>query len=525
MSVIIGVSDGHDAGAAVIDQDGNIISAVSEERFSRIKHQRGIPYNSLQHIKHYLEENDLADEMIYIAVGGIFRREKRCKEFEQAIEALFPSSPIIYIGHHLSHAASAYFTSGFNKALVITLDAAGDGLSGSLSIGINGRIIPLYNISYINSVGDFFASITEFLGYKPMSDEHKVASMAAYGDSEKYLHLMREIIDIDINRLTFKNLLGFVGHRVTKYLKNKINTDINHFDLAAAAQKHLLDLVIRFFEKAIELYNIRKVVFAGGIAGNVQLNMYLKELELIEDLWVFPHMGDGGLPVGAALEVLSRIKQVEGKHLYPKKLSHVYLGPQFSENAIKETISKFKNSLNVLEVSREDEIPKLIEENKIVGLFQGRMEFGPRALGNRSVLANPIYEENKKWINMRKRREWFQPLAPTILNENAHEYLLNSFESRFMTFAFMVTEKALTETPAIVHKDNTTRPQTLCDENPKYREIITQVSNYIGVPIVINTSLNMHGEPIVCSPEDAIMTLKKGLVDVLFIEDFMLLKK
>ncbi|MGQ4833276.1 MAG: carbamoyltransferase C-terminal domain-containing protein [Candidatus Asgardarchaeia archaeon] len=525
MTLVIGVSDGHDAGATLIDDNGNILFAASEERFTRVKHQRGFPYNSLKHIYEYLTSHNLIDDLEIIAVGGIFRREKRCISLEKGISKLFPKIPIIYIDHHLSHAASAYYTSGFDKSLIITLDAAGDGLSGTVSLGNNGTIVPLHTLSYINSIGDFFAAITELLGYKPMSDEHKVASMAAYGDSTKYGSLMKEIIDFDKSSISFLNKIGVIGHRATIKIKEKLNKNYNPFDIAASAQNHLLKLVSHFFETAVGLYRVNNICFAGGIAGNVQLNMILKKATFTNDLWIFPHMGDGGLCVGAALEALARHKLARGQRLTPKRLTHVYLGPSIYNKQLKEKLRKYKNTLTIHEKAREDTIPQLIEKNFFVGLVQGNMEYGPRALGNRSLLANPTIEKNKYILNKRKGRPLFQPFAPTILYEHSANYLKDPFESKFMTFAFKVTESAIIEIPAIVHRDNTTRPQTIRDENEIYRKIIRNIYDQIGVPVVLNTSLNLHGEPIVFSLEDAIYSLKKGLIDVLFINDYMIAKK
>ena len=520
MKYILGISDGHDAGASLIDTEGHIVFAATEERYTRVKHQRGPPVNAVSDIKKYLIERNEEDSVITIAIGGVFRREKRLKELKNLLHKLFPDVPCVFIGHHLAHAASAYYTSGFKESLVITLDAAGDGLSGSVSIGKDGELIPLHNLSYLDSIGDFFASITEFLGYKPMSDEHKVASMAAYASSTPLLEEMKNIIDFDERTFAFHNKLGVVGHRAMQKLENILSRE-NPFEVAAAAQEHLLTLVRLFFEKAVDQYGIKNVAFAGGVAGNVQLNMYLKEWGIVNDLWVFPHMGDGGIHVGAALEVLSRIKISEGKRLTPYRLSNVYLGPSFSQTDIETAYNKFKNTIKMKQIDPTEEIPKLLANNKFVGLVQGRMEFGPRALGNRSLLANPTIGENQRILNKRKGRSWFQPFAPTILVEYGEDYLKSFFESPFMTFAFHVTGKALTEIPAVIHKDKTTRPQTLSNENQRYRKILESINDELGVPAVLNTSLNIHGEPIVNTPYDALLTLKKKLVDFLVIDNYL----
>ncbi len=520
----MGVSDGHDAGACLINMEGELLFAASEERFSRVKHQRGIPKQALQHIKLLLQQWDALENIKLIAVGGIFRKEKRLLELKKYLTREFPEIPLIFLAHHASHAASAYFTSGHRQSLVITLDAAGDGLSGSVSIGKNGILTQVHDISYIDSIGDFFATITELLGYQPMSDEHKVASMAAYSSDVIPDEEMKAIIDYDSKRLCFVNELEVVGSRATKKL-SFLSKKYDSFTIAKAAQYHLVKLVTAFFETVHDLYHVNHVSFAGGVAGNVQLNMTLRECDFIDDLWIFPHMGDGGLCVGAALEALSRLKMAQGQQFVPKRLSYVYLGPSISQKDINDTIKEYQETITVKCIDPSVTIPKLLQKNAFLGLMHGRMEFGPRSLGNRTLLANPTIEKNQRVLNQRKGRPWFQPFAPTILSEHGQNYLLNYMESPFMTIAFRVTNLALETVPAVIHADGTTRPQTIKNENPHYKSIIESCLSTIGVPLVLNTSLNVHGEPIVCSARDGIITLKKGLIDALLINDLLITRK
>ncbi len=521
---IIGISDGHDAGACLINGDGEILFATSEERFTRTKHQRGVPKHSLRHIKIMLKHKDELDSIRLIAIGGVFRKEKRLLELKKYLAQEFSGTPIVFFDHHLCHAASTYYTSGHRRSLVLTLDAAGDGLSGSISIGMNGQLITIHNISYLESIGDFFASITELLGYRPMSDEHKVASMAAYSSEAIPDEELKSIIDYDITTHAFVNKLEVVGFRATKKLSYLLNK-YDPFVIARSSQEHLIKLVMRFFEDFHDQYHVKHVSFAGGIAGNVQLNMLLREHDNVDDLWVFPHMGDGGLCVGAALEALARLKLTEGSRLVAKRLKHVYLGPDIKQSEIDKIIEKHHETITVKQVDPREIIPQLLEQNKFVGLMNGRMEFGPRALGNRSLLANPTIAENQRILNDKKGRPWFQPFAPTILAESGEKYLLNYTDSPFMTMAFRVTDSALKTMPATIHADKTTRPQTLGEENSFYREIIENVSTTIGIPVVLNTSLNLHGDPIVHSPKDGMKALKKGLVDALIINDLLIVNK
>ena len=521
MEYIIGVADGHDAGAALVDMKGTIHFAASEERFTRIKHQRGVPLHTLKHIKKYLQKLDQEDAVKAIAIGGIFRKEKRLKELVKAISYYFPRRPIVFIDHHLCHAASAFYTSGFQDAVIITLDAAGDGLSGSISVGKASSITTFQNFSYLDSIGDYFAGITEALGYKPMSDEHKVASMAAYANGTNLLEEMKALIDYDPKSLTFRNHLGVIGHRATKEILKRIK-GLDPFEVAAAAQRWLETMVLRLIKDVLNTYPAKYLCFSGGVAGNVQLNMKIRNLAEIEDMWVFPHMGDGGLCVGAALELVTRYNKIDGaQNRYPR-LSNLYLGPAFSEKDIMDAYSPFANTVQLKKVAPEDVIPKLLDQNLFVGLVNGRMEFGPRALGNRSLLANPTISQNQRLLNKRKGRPWFQPFAPTILYEYCPQYLENAFHSPFMTFAFRVTDVFAHSYPAVTHKDHTTRPQTLKNENQAFRSIIKNLSDMLGFNAVLNTSLNLHGEPIVNSPSDSLLVLKKRLIDALLINDYLI---
>ena len=519
--IVLGVCDGHDAGAALV-KDGVVVAAASEERFTRVKHQRGVPRNAIHEV--FRATGLSFDEVDYVAVGGVFRRLKRAFQLEEYLLKLFPGVPQIYVDHHLCHAASAYRTCGWDRALIVTIDAAGDGLSATISLGKSGEIVPLYQSSAYNSVGDFFASITELLGFRPMSDEAKVACMAAHGDASKCYDVVRDFIDLDVKGLSFRNRLGVVGVEAVKLMREKLE-GFSLFDIAAAAQRRLEELVLSLLGRVVDEVGERRIVFAGGIAANVHLNMRIRE-EVSRDLYVFPHMGDGGLCVGAALEVWARMRLVDGKDAKPRRLEHVFLGPEYGDESIREAFKRYGVEGKV---EFYDDIggvvADLLLKGFVVGRFSGRMEFGPRALGNRSVLALPTDKRVVGDLNRRKGRPWWQPFAPTILYERVEDYLVDGCYAPFMTIAFRVTERGVEEIPAVVHVDGTTRPQTVKrGECPEYRRIIEIVEKEVGVGAVLNTSMNIHGEPIVCSPSDAIKTFKRGLMDYLAIGNYLLRK-
>ncbi|AFK22403.1 carbamoyltransferase [Pyrococcus sp. ST04] len=530
--IIVGIHDGHDAGAVLIKD--NEIFAVNEERLNRIKKYRGFPKLSLEKVlemsKVYPEEVDA------IAVAGVFRRQKRLLELEAHLKAVFGPDfkrKVIFVEHHLAHAASAYYTSGWRNAIVLTIDAAGDGLSSTINIGRDGEIIRIAQSTYIDSLGDFYASITELLGFKPMRHEGKVMSLAAYGRPSYDLSNI-----IELNGLTFENHLKVIGAEATKRLaelfsyplerakeiakemkRGKLDGELQKkaIEIAASAQAHLEKLVE---EIGLQLKKYAlPLAYAGGVAQNVKANAILRRI--FPTLWVFPAMDDAGLAFGAATFVKAQFERLDGKWK-PFKLEHVYLGPSYQKEHVEKLLKEKK-----VEYEEITDVPSFVAdallEGKLVGFFQGRMEFGPRALGNRSILADPREDIVREKLNVALKRDVFQPFAPSILEERAGEYLadLNGPPNRFMTMSYIASEEFRKLAPAVVHVDGTTRPQSVVKEvNPTYYDLIKTFERRSGVGAILNTSFNMHGEPIVCSPTDALKTFKEANLDILVIEGF-----
>ncbi|WP_048165528.1 carbamoyltransferase family protein [Palaeococcus pacificus] len=530
--MIIGIHDGHDAGAVLID--GEKIYAVNEERLNRVKKYRGFPELSLKKVLEMAQATP--EDIELIAVAGIFRKRSRLLELEANLKAIFGNEfkrKILFVEHHLAHSASAYYTSGWREALALSIDAAGDGLSSSIYIGRDGEMIRISQSTYLDSLGDFYASITELLGFKPMRHEGKVMSLAAYGEPTYDLSNI-----IELNGLSFDNKLGLIGVEATKKLaelfsyplskakeialqmkKGSLEGEIQRkaIEIAASAQKHLEELVDELGIKLTE-YGL-PLAYAGGVAQNVKANAVLRAH--FPDIWVFPAMDDGGLALGAALFVKAQFERLDGKWK-PFKLEHVYLGPSYDEEQI-ETVLK-EEGVKYEEVG---DVPSFVAdslvEGRLVGYFQGAMEYGPRALGNRSILADPRDEGVKKKLNVALNRDVFQPFAPSMLEERIDEYLEDAYPNKFMTMSYMATERMIEEAPAVVHIDGTTRPQTLTNEdNLRYYEIIKRFEKATGVGIVLNTSFNMHGEPIVCSPQDALKSFRKAKLDILVLESFVI---
>lgn len=531
--MILGVHDGHDAGAVLID--GEMIFAVNEERLNRVKKFRGFPKLSIEKVLEMANANP--GDIEIIAVARIFRKQKRLIELEENLKAIFGpdfKKKVLFVEHHLAHSASAYYTSGWGDALAISIDAAGDGLSSSIYVARDGEMVRIAQSTYIDSLGDFYASVTELLGFKPMRHEGKVMSLAAYGRPTYDLSSI-----IELNGLSFENHLKVIGVEATRKLaeffgyplskareianqmkRGKLEGELQRkaIEIAASAQEYL--------EKLIEELGLKlkgrdlPVAYAGGVAQNVKANAVLRGLLGDDNLWVFPAMDDGGLAFGAAVFVKAQFERLDNRWK-PFKLEHVYLGPSYGKGRVEEVLRK--EGLEFEEVDVPGFVRDALTEGKLVGFFQGSMEFGPRALGNRSILADPRDERIKEKLNVALKRDVFQPLAPSLLWEKAGEYLkdLNGSPNEFMTMSYTASEEFRKLAPAVVHVDGTTRPQAVRREiNPSYYEVIKSFERGTGLGVVLNTSFNMHGEPIVRSPEDALRTFRKAELDVLVIEGF-----
>ena len=530
--MILGIHDGHNASACLIDdKNTNIKYAISEERFTRKKNQRGFPKHSIEYILNELSNNNYNNENKYnkdnntvdlIAVGGMFRKGARLKALKNFQKKL--NIPMLYFNHHLCH-ASLYTLSNFKECLIFTIDGGGDALSSTVSIGSKKGIEVIAQSDLVDSVGDFYASITELLGFKPMEDEGKIMSLSSnYYNGDIDIDL--KIIDYDKNTKSFKNYLGVVGYEATRALKkifNLKNLNTDDFNskvlISKYAQKTLEDVVLKMIDDFSKETGIKNIVFSGGVAQNVKLNKKIMENY---NLYVPPFMGDEGLSVGAGLLFKKEFTDLKDTYLgYEIKNENI-------ENILKSNILK-KNKKNKYKITylEENEIPEvignLLTDDKIVCVCRNRMEFGARALGNRSIIALPK-KENAKKINKMLKRDEFMPFAPTILYEYMDDYLINPSYSPFMTVLFDVKKEVKNKIDGVVHVDNTTRAQVLKrDVNKTYYDIINYVYETIDIPVVLNTSFNLHGEPIVCNEYDALKSFK-SVGDALLLGNYLIEK-
>jgi carbamoyltransferase len=567
--MILGIHDGHDSGAALINK-GRIVAAVNEERFTKEKNDTGFPFNSIEYL---LSDSPEIDAIAIGWVGGyaffgrvlpimderrrlLWRKKlKKPSRFSmqltnlafRAVQNQRPQSlwrsignlakfplktrlkrigldrkKIFFVDHHMAHAASAYYTSGFDPCLVITMDGSGDGLCGSICVGENGELKRIKKFAADSSLGLLYGAVTLALDMKYSEDEGKVMSLAPYSYPTEIKEL-KHIVKIT-NGEPKSNFPIKYELLLSEWIKDKILWRYNREALAFGIQKHLEDCFLEIVKSAIEETGIHSIAVAGGLFSNVILNMKIRLLPEVKNFYVFPHMSDGGLAIGASLY----IDNILNGHNFHKQLNDVYFGPSYSND---EILNELKNYNTEIKFEERTDIPEfvgeLIPKQKIILWFQGRVELGPRALGNRSILAPAESIECKNELNLIiKRRPYFQPFCPSILEEDADKILEDyDVPSRFMTIAYKTKENMIDQVKAVVHIDDTTRPQILGNENEKYRKVIETVKKETGLGIVLNTSFNKHGFPMVGTPEHALWTFLNSNAKYLAIGDYFVEKK
>jgi carbamoyltransferase len=569
--LILGITDGVSCGAALAE-DGRLLAAVNEEALSRLKMAEGFPRGSIAEVMRiagvaprdidlvcaaavnaywtddvrpfggWLEGDDKAIRNSVQAVAGrlgplidtvpglealyyktrtpIFAQRRRAIRRILAKE-LGIAAEVEFIDHHLAHATSAYFTSGFDDALVVTMDGGGDGCSATVHDVRGGQFERLSTISAFNSLGNYYAYVTRICGFKAQKHEGKITGLAAYGEP-RFLDLLDSFITLEDGQL--KNVGHVVFRGAVRALSERLPADWSREDLAASIQRHSERLATGYVGHHLRPDRPRNVALAGGLFANVRINQKVKELPGVDRVFVHPGMTDAGLAVGAALARCMRDRANPAP--WPREpLPSVYLGAQFSAAEIERELDAHD-----LRYTRPDDIAtaiaQLLAEGHVVARFDGRMEYGPRALGNRSILYQPSDRSVNDWLNSALRRTEFMPFAPATLDEYA-ESSYREIEggretARFMTITFDCNESMRRTCAGTVHVDGTARPQLVRPtDNPGFHAIIEAFRRLTGVPSVINTSFNMHEEPIVYSPADAIRAFRLGHLDYLAIGDFL----
>ena len=567
---ILGIHYGHDAGVAIVE-NGKVVAAINEERIRNLKHYNGIPSFSLNEI--FKISKIHPSEIDAIAIVGISDVTKFSESSAFPIYAhlyytwnpitLNPKTAssftshnyrfrdideiktilteigvqikeILFVEHHLGHAAGAYYLSQWNldeKVLIFTADAAGDGLSSTVSIGHKGEIerVKDSESTYYHSLGySFFGEITNYLGMVEGDHEYKVMGLAPYGKSSYCLDRMKKIIDIDSsNPLKFKNNMNCSKPSFEIEL-GKILRGQRFDNVAAAAQEWLEILKEKWVKNAIAKTGIHKIACAGGNFLNVKANQKLLALEEVDDAFFCPAAGDEGLAVGAALIGYYEMSMISGKKPENIPLKDTYLGSSFSNEEIEESLKKHSLLEKAEYIDDIDETvgELLTKDSNIVARFSGKMEWGPRGLGNRSIIANPSDHTVIRKINHAiKMRDFWMPFGPSILESRMQDYVVDPIGAPYMIVSFDTTEKRSEITAAIHPYDLTCRPQTVMAEyNPGYEKVLKSFEVKTGIGAVLNTSFNLHGNPIVWNPEIAIGTFQNSELDALALGNYLLKK-
>ncbi len=486
--------------------------------------------------------------------GNLRRSIARSMLFETLKDLGFPKHKVRFVDHHLAHAAGAFFLSGFRDSLVVTSDGKGDLVSHRTYLARDNYFEYLHESPDFNSIGLFYSCITEYLGFKVLRHEGKITGLAAYGDPKKTAHIPPPV-SLSANGMSTQNNLipearfndVYWGYRqfyeedpqlfykilttksavlfeyaryATNQLFKKSFSGLEKEHVAAFAQKHLEDVLVKLVHQQVKRYNTNRVAMSGGTFGNVRLNQKIAELPEVDEVYIQPAMGDGGLGVGSAVWMYWDLSE-KWEHEF---LEQVYLGPEYSDDQIFKAIQAV--GLPHLKLDDiEGEVGKALKNNKIVGRFHGQMEWGPRALGNRSILASPQDATINETLNHRLNRTEFMPFAPIILEDHAADYFVGyaseQLAPRFMTVTYEVAPPKRNLIPAVVHVDGTARPQVVREsENPSLHRILSAYLKQSGLPVLINTSFNMHEEPIVCTPQDAIRAYQAGAIDILAIGNY-----
>lgn len=552
---------GHDASACILVKN-KIIAFAEEERFIRKRYS----YDSLPILAtaYCLQEAGLSvDDIDYVIYGWNLpktykmRRGKFPFTNRQILELIFPESlykynklpKLEFVDHHLAHASSSYRTSGFKEASILVLDGQGEDVSGTLAYGKDGEIKVIGKIPISYSLGYMMESACKYLGLRT-SDAGKLMGLAGHGKNGKVFDniVLNEsgysIIGFPEDKVIIKDSLDeqekviqlwrnyFLSRHPLDVKKmssfdplkgniiNKLSFNQVHKDFALSVQKTLEEAVIHLTKILIGKTGCRNLVIAGGIGLNCTTNGRLISENVVDDLYVLPAANDAGVSIGAALEKAHQIGAYNSK-----RMEHIYLGPQYSNLQIKKILDELK-----IPYKRSKEIHKLaaqsLAKGKIVGWFQGRMEGGPRALGNRSILANPKIKGMHDAVNGIKSRENWRPLAPAVLEELRKNYFEKGIYSPFMLQNHKVVKEKAKEIPAVVHANLTSRYQSVKEKtNKKYYLLIKEFYKLTGTPVILNTSFNIGGDPLVCTPEQAIKTFYLSAIDCLAIGDYWITKK
>ena len=593
MKIILGISCYYHDSAAVILIDGKIAFAAQEERYTRIKHDPSFPFFAIKESLKYCSLSlDDVDAIVFY--------EKPFIKFERLIETYLKNAPfgvfsflksipiwikeklfqkkliynnlkkidknfsyenkIHFSDHHLSHAASAFFPSRFKNAIILTVDAVGEWTTTSVYKGTNNKLEKIKEIYFPDSIGLLYSAFTYFLGFKVNSGEYKLMGLAPYGKPIYKDIIYNNLIKIhqdksfELNQKYFNYQTGLTMtnsnfNKLFELSPRKENQEIEqkHMDIAASIQEVTEELMINITSALYREYKIDNLCLAGGVALNCVANGKIaKSKNNFKNLWIQPAAGDAGGALGAALAYWYSLGNNRRETIKNEEdhMSGSFLGQSYSDEEIKKTLDSYKvNYKKYPDSELFDVVAKYLSEEKAIGWFQGRMEFGPRALGNRSIIADPRSEKMQKNLNLKvKFRESFRPFAPSIIEEDLNEWFDTNIPNSYMLLVSKVAESKLiknsiqskgfdrlnhkrSEVPAITHVDNSARIQTVNEkDNKKFYDLLKAFKKITHVPILVNTSFNIRGEPIVSSAKDALSCFMGTNLDVLVCENYVILK-
>jgi carbamoyltransferase len=562
---ILGISCYYHDAAACLVQNGLVVAAAEEERFNRDKHHSGFPKNAIRfclnqgrinpeqidyvvfYEKPFVKFNRILETYIsqWPRSFGSFRRavplwlKSRLNMRKQIAKELNIDEDKIYFGdHHLSHAASAFLVSPFEEAAILTTDGVGEWATTTFGYGKHRTIKIDKEMKFPHSIGLLYSAITSYLGFRVNDAEWKVMGLAPYGEP-KYVDKFLDLIDIKEDGSFRLNMRYFAYHyspvesinqRLEKHLgrpKRQKDQEIDQFytDIAASGQKVVEDVIVKIAFHLHKAYDTDYLTIAGGVGLNSVANWRIMQKTGFKDIFIQPASGDSGGALGAAIAFYNLTLDNDRKY----RMEHAYLGPEYSDEDIQAMLDNYGAKYQKITDQNKliDETAKMLAQDQVIGWFQGRMEFGPRALGNRSILANPKNPKMKEILNSKvKFRESFRPFAPSVTHEDASKYFDISIDAPYMLLIPDVQPDKKDLLPAITHVDGTARLQMVKKEtNPRYHNLLNAFKKITGVPVLLNTSFNVRGEPIVMSPEDAYSCYMRTGIDALVMGSYLLTEK
>jgi carbamoyltransferase len=570
----LGINAAYHDPAACLVHDGHVLAAAEEERFTHIKHgKRPVPFSTWElpfnAIEYCLRTANIrlvdVDHVAYsfdpfmllgsrsghpdITLPMEPSAHPTPAEWESVWDPLFLSSIVNaprhlvdgaphhlfdrfrgaaqhkhfqwhFVKHHLAHAASAFLPSPFYRAAVMTLDGRGEKATTTYALGSDIELTTLGQVNMPHSLGILYEQVTSYLGFLHSSDEYKVMALASFG-KPTYVKEFRDMIHLGsagqytIDQPRLEERFGPARHRGGPL-------EDRHYDIAHSLQKVLEDTVVEISNWLYDTTKEKHLCLAGGVALNCVMNARIRDRTPFEEIWVQPAAGDAGTALGAALWIDAQ-QRGAGRSTY--RMDHAFLGPSYTDEEIEAFLVWSKLPYRRMENIAEETADILVQD-KVIGWFQGRMEFGPRALGGRSILASPLHASMQAKLNEIKDREDFRPVAPVVLEEEAARWFIGGKQSPFMLFVFDVQPDKADRIPAVRHVDGTARVQTINrEQNQAYYDLLKAFQRRTGVPVLVNTSFNTRGEPVVCSPRDAIESFWTSPLDALVIGPFVLEKQ